>query len=43
VYAVDGSAYFTRPGPRLVDGIEILAEIFSGRPESDRFQRIRHY
>lgn len=25
VHAVDGSAYFSRPGPRLVDGIEILA------------------
>lgn len=25
VYAVDGSAYFNRPGPRLVEGIEILA------------------
>jgi iron complex transport system substrate-binding protein len=28
VYAVDGSSYFNRPGPRLVTGIEILAEIF---------------
>lgn len=27
VYAVDGSAYFNRPGPRLINGIEILAEI----------------
>ena len=27
VYAVDGSAYFNRPGPRIVDGLEILAEI----------------
>ena len=27
VYAVDGSAYFSRPGPRIVDGLEILAEI----------------
>jgi iron complex transport system substrate-binding protein len=25
VYAVDGSAYFSRPGPRLVDSLEILA------------------
>ena len=25
VFAVDGSAYFSRPGPRLVDGVEILA------------------
>jgi iron complex transport system substrate-binding protein len=26
-YAVDGSAYFNRPGPRLVDGLELLAHI----------------
>jgi iron complex transport system substrate-binding protein len=25
--AVDASAYFSRPGPRLVDGLELLAEI----------------
>ena len=25
VYAVDASSYFSRPGPRLVDGVEILA------------------
>ena len=27
VVAVDASAYFSRPGPRLVDGIELLAHI----------------
>jgi iron complex transport system substrate-binding protein len=27
LYAVDGSSYFNRPGPRLVDGVSILAEI----------------
>jgi iron complex transport system substrate-binding protein len=27
VYALDGSSYFNRPGPRIVDGLEILAEI----------------
>jgi len=27
VYALDGSSYFSRPGPRLVTGIEILAKI----------------
>ena len=27
VYAVDGNAYFTRPGPRLIEGLEILAGI----------------
>ena len=25
---VDGSAYFSRPGPRVIDGIGLLAEIF---------------
>ncbi len=27
VYAVDGSAYFNRSGPRLVDGLELLAKL----------------
>ena len=27
VFLMDGNAYLTRPGPRIVDGIEILAEI----------------
>lgn len=27
VYALDGSWYFNRPGPRVVDGIEMLARI----------------
>ena len=27
VYVVDGSSYFNRPGPRIVDGLEILAQI----------------
>ncbi len=27
VYAVNGGAYFSRSGPRLVDGLEILAQI----------------
>jgi iron complex transport system substrate-binding protein len=27
VYAVDGAAYFSRPGPRLIDGLEILAAL----------------
>jgi iron complex transport system substrate-binding protein len=36
VYAVDGSQYFSRPGPRVVDSLEIVAEIihpdlFAGR------------
>ena len=28
VFAVDGSGLFSRPGPRVVDGIEVLAELF---------------
>ena len=28
VYAVEGPAYFNRPGPRLVEGLEILASLF---------------
>jgi iron complex transport system substrate-binding protein len=28
VFALDGSAYFSRPGPRAIEGIELLAEIF---------------
>ncbi|HEX7472559.1 MAG TPA: cobalamin-binding protein [Candidatus Limnocylindrales bacterium] len=33
VIALDGSAFFDRPGPRVVDGISLLAEIF----DPDRF------
>lgn len=32
--AVDGSAFFNRPGPRIVDGLEILAAILQGEPGS---------
>ena len=28
VSLVDGSAYFSRPGPRVIDGVELLAELF---------------
>ncbi len=27
VYAVDAAAYFSRPGPRIIDGLELLASI----------------
>jgi len=33
VYAVNASAYFARPGPRIVDGLEILAQLI--HPEFD--------
>ena len=29
VHPVNGSAYFSRPGPRLVDGAELLARLFA--------------
>ncbi|WP_326953473.1 cobalamin-binding protein [Amycolatopsis sp. NBC_01286] len=29
VHVLDGPAYFNRPGPRVVDGAEILADVFS--------------
>jgi iron complex transport system substrate-binding protein len=28
VYALDGNAYFSRPGPRVVDGLDMLAHTF---------------
>src|SRR5438132_162438 len=38
VYAVDGSAYFSRPGPRLVDSLEMLAEILHPELFAGRFR-----
>jgi iron complex transport system substrate-binding protein len=38
VFAVDGSGYFNRPGPRIVDGLEILAQII--HPELFSFPHI---
>jgi iron complex transport system substrate-binding protein len=45
VYAVNGSAYFNRPGPRLVVGLQILAEIihpeiFSRTTPPEAWQRL---
>ena len=33
LWAIDGSAYVSRPGPRLVDGVEILSAILAGRSD----------
>lgn len=33
LWAIDGSAYVSRPGPRLVDGVEVFAAILAGRPD----------
>jgi iron complex transport system substrate-binding protein len=30
VYVADGNQYFNRPGPRIVESLEILVEIFNG-------------
>jgi iron complex transport system substrate-binding protein len=30
VYAVDANAHFSRPGPRVVDGVELLATVLHG-------------
>ena len=35
VHVVDGSSYFSRPGPRLIDGVEILAAILHQEVWSD--------
>ncbi len=32
VVAVDGSSYFSRPGPRIIDGLEIMATIIRAEP-----------
>jgi len=45
VYAVDANSYFARPGPRVVEGAELLAhlfhpEIFEWRGPSGAFQRV---
>lgn len=45
VWAVDANSFFSRPAPRLVEGVEILARIlhpgaFPGRPEADAASRL---
>ena len=37
IFAVDAAAYFSRPGPRLVDGLELLAALL----HPDRFEHFR--
>ena len=44
VYAVDGNAYFKRPGPRLVESAEMLSELFrgpDGEGDGARWQRLK--
>lgn len=45
VFAVDGDSYFARPGPRLVDGVELLAhlilpEVFPWRGPIDAYRPV---
>lgn len=45
IFATDGSAYFSRPGPRIVDSLEILAhlihpEVFPPPALSDSFSSV---
>lgn len=45
VYAVDANSYFARPGPRVVDGTELLAhlihpELFSWNGSKNAYQRL---
>lgn len=40
LYLADGNAYFNRPGPRLVDSLEILAEILHPELFERRYQGV---
>jgi iron complex transport system substrate-binding protein len=45
VYAVDANSYFARPGPRVVEGTELLAhllhpDLFSWNGPSAAFHRV---
>lgn len=39
VFVADGNQYFNRPGPRLVESLEILARIFDGVDSGPGWQR----
>jgi iron complex transport system substrate-binding protein len=46
VYATDGSAYFSRPGPRIIESLEILAhlihpQLFAPPPLQDAFRSLK--
>ncbi len=42
IFAVDAAAYFSRPGPRLVDGVELLAPHPPPRPRRTARRRAAH-
>lgn len=41
VYATDANAYFNRPGPRLVESLEMLCAAFNGRPLPPGIHRLQ--
>ncbi|PIW30282.1 MAG: cobalamin-binding protein [Rhodospirillales bacterium CG15_BIG_FIL_POST_REV_8_21_14_020_66_15] len=41
VYATDANSFFNRPGPRLVDSLDMLAAILADRPLPPAARRIR--
>lgn len=40
VFAVDAASSFSRPGPRLVDGVELLAHLFHPRQQHQAEERL---
>jgi iron complex transport system substrate-binding protein len=36
IIAVDANAYFSRPGPRVVEGVELLEELLHGTSGSEQ-------
>jgi iron complex transport system substrate-binding protein len=43
VFAVDALSYFSRPGPRIITGVEILAKIFDPNSFADLLIPINSY
>jgi iron complex transport system substrate-binding protein len=39
IFAVDANAFFSRPGPRLLDGVELLANLLRGVPVDEKAAR----
>jgi iron complex transport system substrate-binding protein len=43
VYLLDGNQYFNRPGPRLVESLEILAEVLHPDADPDSDSDVLHF
>ena len=39
IWAIDGSAYISRPGPRLVQGVAVLGALLRGQPEPQAWRQ----